>query len=140
MPMKTGAVGQKEPCFVPKYESLAAILVDQDLAALGDAYVNFVHSLVLSSKLGKAVGRKVDSSTLARALKMAGLRSLLPSRTDRHRQADAVEALIAYAWLVQAISIEETVRIMEKEETAEEAFRLLLQTILKRLDMPHEKV
>ncbi len=104
---------------------------DHDLAALGDAYVNFVYSLALSMKLGKPVGRKVDSSTLASALRKADLRKLLPSRTDRHKQADAAESLIVYAWLIGDISIEETLRAMEKEKTAEDAFSLLLQRIFK---------
>ncbi|MCW4020144.1 MAG: hypothetical protein NWF14_02800 [Candidatus Bathyarchaeota archaeon] len=131
---------EKEFPFIPKHANLAAILTDHQLAALGDAYVNFVYSLNLSRKRGRPVGRKADSSTLASALKKADLRRLLPSRTDRHKQADAAEALIIYGWLVGAVSLEETLRIMEREGTAEEAFSLLLQRISERLNMVHGKV
>jgi hypothetical protein len=126
--------------FISKYESLVAVLSDHELSALGDAYVNFVYSLALSKKSGKPVGRKVDGSTLASALKKVGLRKLLPSRTDRHKQADAAESLIVYSWLMGVASLEETVRIVEKEEKMEDGFIRLLQTILKRLDIACEMV
>jgi len=126
--------------FVSRRENLTDILVDRELAALGDAYVNFVYSLALSRKRGRPVGKKVDSSALASALKKAGLRRLLPSRSDRHRQADGAESLVVYAWLTGAISLDETVQIVEKEEMVEDAFALLLQAVLKRLNLPHQKV
>jgi len=126
--------------FVSKRENLAEILVDHELAALGDAYVNFAYSLALSRRMGRPVGRKVDSSALALALRKAGLRRFLPSRTDRHRQADAAESLVVYAWLTGAISLDETIQIMEKEETVEDAFARLLQSVLERLNLPHQKV
>lgn len=122
---------EKELRFIPKHENISDILEDHDLAALGDAYVNLVYSLALSRKLGKPVGRKVDSSTLASALRKADLRKFLPSRTDRHKQADAAESLIVYAWLIGEISLDETLRVMEKEKTAEDAFSSLLQTVSK---------
>jgi hypothetical protein len=125
----------KEYNFIPKHESLLAILLDHNLAALGDAYVNFVYSLVLSEKQSKPVGRKVDSSVLAVAIKKAGLRVRLPSRMDRHKQADAAEALIVYAWLKGLVSLEETVHIIEKEENLGEALDVLLRTIVERLKM-----
>jgi len=135
MPIKFYLNGEKEFPFISKYKSLTDILTDHELAALGDAYVNFVYSLTLSKKTGKPIGRKVSSSTLATALKKADLRRFLASRTDRHRQADAAEALIVFAWLLGTTSLEETLRIMEREETAEDAFSILLQTILKRINL-----
>lgn len=131
MPTGTRLSGKIELQFIRNYRSISDILDDHDLAALGDAYVNFVFSLALSKRLGKPVGRKVDSSTLASALRQADLRKFLPSRTDRHKQADAAESLIVYAWLDGEISLEETLRIMEREVEAVEAFSLLLQRIYK---------
>ena len=125
----------KEFHFVPKHESLLAVLLDHNLAALGDAYVNFVYSLALSEKQCKPVGRKADSSVLAAAVRKAGLRARLPSRTDRHKQADAAEALIVYAWLMDIVSLSEAVQIIVKEDNLEEAFTILLQTIIERLKM-----
>jgi len=140
MPIKTSRTEEKKFPSVSMYESVADILVDHELAALGDAYVNFVYSLALSRKRGKPLGRKVDSATLASALRKAGVRKLLPSRTDRHKQADAAEALIVYAWLSGVITFEETVNIVENEETGEDAFSLLLKAILDKLRLPHKKI
>ncbi len=124
---------RKELHFVREHESMSDILEDHGLAALGDAYVNLVYSLALSRRSGKPVGRKVDSSTLASALRKADLRKFLPSRTDRHKQADAAESLIVYAWLTGKISLEKTIHIVEKEESVEDAFSMLLQTVSKSL-------
>lgn len=107
--------------------------MDHGLAALGDAYVNFLYSLYLSRIKGKPVGSKVSSSTLAKAIRISGLRGLLPSRTDRHKQADAAEALMVYAWIIGVISTEEAISTLEGEETLEEAFASLLKVIRERL-------
>jgi len=119
--------------FVSKHESLQAVLLDHDLAALGDSYVNFIYSLALSKKQCKPVGKKVDSSVLAVAIRKVGLRASLPSRTDRHKQADAAEALIVYAWLNNVVSLDEAVQALGKEESLEEAFCVLLRTIVEKL-------
>jgi len=129
---------EKEFNFSLKHESLSAILLDRDLAALGDAYVNLLYSLALSNRRHKPIGRKVDSSILAVSVRKAGLRAMLPSRTDRHKQADAAEALIVYSWLKGVVSLDEATRILEKEENMEEAFSVLLRTVVDRLRM--EKV
>ncbi len=121
--------------FFLNHENLQAVLLDHNLASLGDAYVNFVFSLALSLKQRKPIGRKVDSSTLATAVRKAGLRSWLPSRTDRHKQADAAEALIVYAWLNNLVSFDETVQIIEKEANLENAFCKLLKTIVEKVKM-----
>jgi hypothetical protein len=124
----------KEFHFTPKHESLLAILLDHNLAALGDAYVNFVYSLALSEKQCRPIGRKVDSSVLAASIRKSRLRARLPSRTDRHKQADAAEALIVYAWLTGVVSLNEAIEILRKEENLEDAFSGLLQTIVERLE------
>ena len=108
-------------------------MMDHGLASLGDAYVNLLYSLYLSRRGGRPLGSKVSSSVLAGALRKAGLRRLLPSRTDRHKQADAAEALVVYAWILGLISTEEAVSTLEGEETLEEAFASLLKVIRERL-------
>jgi len=137
LPTWTGLTGKKELQFIPTHGSISDVFDDHDLAALGDAFVNFVYSLALSKKLGRPIGRKVDSSTLASALRKADLRKILPSRTDRHRQADAAESLIVYAWLTGEISLEETLHIMEREKTAEDAFNLLLRKAFESISQRH---
>jgi hypothetical protein len=111
-----------------EYQNLSEVLMDQKLAKLGDAYVNFLYSLALSRKDGEPTGIKVKGKLLADALKKAGLRKLLPSRTDRHKQADAAEALIVYAWALGVMTMEEGLEILEKTEDSVEAFCCLLQT------------
>ena len=112
--------------FIPKYETLTEVLLDQKLAKLGDAYVNFLYSLVLSKKNKEPTGTKVKGKILADAFKKAGLRKFLPSRINRHKQADAAEALIVYAWIKEQMNMEEGIEILEQNEDNIEAFSLLL--------------
>jgi hypothetical protein len=121
--------------FVPKYESLSEVLMDQKLASLGDAYVNFLYSLSLSKKGGKPTGTKVKGRLLADAFKRVELRKSLPSRIDRHKMADAAEALIVYAWIRGSITMEEGLEILEQKGDEIEAFSLLLLTAKKKLDL-----
>jgi len=109
--------------------------MDQKLASLGDSFVNFVYSLALSRRRGEPTGVKVSSRVLSEALKKVGLRRLLPSRTDRHIQADAAEALIVYAWVQNIMTMEEAVNILEQHEDPVEAFCAFLLTIRKKLNL-----
>lgn len=117
----------------PKYKTLQGVLTDQNLAALGDAYVNFIYSLALSEKRKEPTGAKVDNRILSQALKKAGLRQTLPKRTPRHKQADAAEALIVYAWMQNAVTIHEGVKILESSKDMVEAFCSLLLESRKKL-------
>jgi len=121
--------------FIPQYESLNEVLMDQKLAKLGDAYVNFLYSLALSKKKGEPAGTKVEGRLLADAFKKAGLRKFLPSRIDRHKQADAAEALIVYAWIRGSMTMEEGLKILEQNEDTIEAFSFLLLTAKRKLDI-----
>jgi len=121
--------------FVADYKNLREILMDHELANLGDLYVNLLYSLALSELRGRPVGMRVDSRILADALRRAGLRSLLPSRTDRHRQADAVEALIVYAWVRGLMSLRDGVEILRRYEDPAEAFCQLILEVRRRLGM-----
>jgi len=121
--------------FIPQYRNLREVLMDQKLAALGDAYVNFIYSVALSKRKGEPTGAKVDSRLLAEALKKAGLRNLLPSRIDRHKQADAAEALIVYAWVRGSVTMEEGISILEQGEDMIEAFCSFLLTAKKKLGL-----
>jgi len=120
--------------FIQQYESLSEVLMDNKLAKLGDAYVNFLYSLALSKKKGEPTGIKVKGRLLADAFKKAGLRKFLPSRIDRHKQADAAEALIVYAWIRGSMTIEEGLEILEQNENSLEAFSCLLLTAKMKLE------
>ena len=121
--------------FVPKYESLSEVLMDQKLASLGDAYVNFLYSLALSKRKGEPTGTKVKGRLLADAFKKAELRKFLPSRIDRHKQADAAEALIVYAWIRGSMTMEEGLKILDQNGDKVEVFSLLLLTAKRKLDL-----
>jgi len=121
--------------FVPQYESLSEVLMDQKLASLGDAYVNFLYSLALSKKKGEPTGTKVKGRLLADAFKKAELRKFLPSRIDRHKKADAAEALIVYAWIRGSMTMEEGLKILEQNGDKVEAFSLLLLTAKRKLNL-----
>jgi len=120
--------------FTPRYSRLENVFSDQDLARLGDAYINFIYSLALSKKQNKATGAKVSSRLLAQALKKAQLRKTLPKRMDRHELGDAAEALIVYAWIHEAISIEESVTTLLSADNAAEAFAKLLYRAIEKLN------
>lgn len=121
--------------FVPKYECLSEVLMDQKLASLGDAYVNFLYSLALSKNRGEPTGTKVKGRLLSDAFEKAELRKFLPSRIDRHKKADAAEALIVYAWLRGSMTMEEGLKILEQNGDKVEAFSSLLLTAQEKLNL-----
>jgi hypothetical protein len=119
--------------FVPQHSNIKDILADHELASLGDAFVNLIYSLALSKQHRRPVGKRADSSTLSSALKKVGLRRFLPTRTDRHKQADAVEALIVYAWMTEVISLDSAVSQLALAKNNVDGFKLLMETILRKL-------
>jgi len=119
--------------FIHKYSSLTEILNDRELASLGDAYVNLIYSLALSRSAGRPIGRKLDSRKLSLALRKAGIRALLPCRMDRHRQADAAEALIVFGWLSGLISTKETLDILAGDGEISDKICIILKLILERI-------
>jgi hypothetical protein len=121
--------------FTPNYNSLTEVMTDHELAALGDAYVNFVYSLALSNRKGKPTGAKAKGTTLAQALRKAGLREHLPSRMNSHTLADAAEALLAYAWLHNEITLKESVATLNKNEDIVEGLAQLLLTAKNRIKL-----
>jgi len=119
--------------FTKTYTDITKILTNHKLASLGDTYINFTYSLALSNKKGEPTSAKVKGSTLAKALKKAGLREHMPARMSRHKLADAAEALTVYAWLQNYITLEESVKILEKTDDSVEGFNQLLTKIKNRI-------
>ncbi|MEM2971622.1 MAG: ribonuclease III family protein [Candidatus Bathyarchaeia archaeon] len=124
---------EKTFSFIKTCKNLQEVLMNHELASLGDAYINFVYSLALSNRKGKPSGVKVKGKALAEALRKAGLREYLPSRMSSHMLADASEALMVYAWLCNYITLEESVKTLEKNEDLVEALTQLLTTIKSRI-------
>lgn len=122
-----------------EYKNLEEVLLDKDLAGLGDAYVNLLYSLVVSQKSGHPTGAKVNNRILAEAVRKAGLRKLLPRRIDRHVLGNAAEALIAFAWLADTVTFEDSLKILSEKDDTVEAFTILLREILERLDKRDEQ-
>ena len=114
------------------------MLLDKGLAGLGDMYVNFVYSLALSRKFERPIGAKVNNRILAEAVKRSGLRKMLPRRIDRHAQGDAAEALIVFAWLQEAMSFEDCLKVIGEGDDPTDAFTELLREIGKRLGATYE--
>ncbi len=119
---------------------------DKDLAKLGDSLANFVLSLALSEYTGKPTGERVSNASLAIALEMAGMRDLVPPRTDKHGKGDIAEAFLAYSWLKGYVTIEEAVDVLRrnltddvlsygrKKECIGRAFSELYRILLRRME------
>ena len=90
---------------------------DKGLSTLGDSLINFIYSLALSEFTGRPTGGRVPNSSLAIAIERAKLRHLVPPRTDKHGRGDIAEAIIAYAWLEGAFTIEEAVEVLRANFT-----------------------
>ena len=117
-----------------RHSTLREVLIDGKLAEFGDSYVNFIYSLALSMKEGVPQGARVQGMILSQALRKANLRSFLPNRSDRHVQADAAEALIAFSWIKEIVSLEESVDILlDNLNEPSEAFTILLKLIIERV-------
>lgn len=119
------------------YNSVEELLLDKDLASLGDSYVNFVYSLAVSQKTGHPTGAKVNNEVLSKAVEASGLRALLPHRVDRHARGNAAEALLVFAWLQDALEMDECIRVLSQKDPVE-GFATLLRQSMKRLDLHHE--
>ncbi|NJE60815.1 ribonuclease III family protein [Thermococcus sp. 21S7] len=94
---------------------------DKGLSKFGDSLVNFVFSLALSEYLGRPTGERVPNASLSIALELAGLRHVIPPRTDKHGKGDIAEAIFAYAWLEGEITVEEAVGILVENFTEDVA-------------------
>jgi hypothetical protein len=117
-----------------EHSTLREVLIDGKLAEFGDSYVNFIYSLALSMKEGVPQGTRVQGMILSQALRKANLRGFLPNRSDRHIQADAAEALIAFSWIRGTVTLEESFNILLDDlNEPSEAFSALLKLIIERL-------
>jgi len=122
---------------------------DKGLAKIGDGIVNLTYSIAKSVFLTKnnsnekiiRTGVKVNKKILANALKNANMKKFAKSRADAHDLADTTEALVAYVWLNNLISLHELIDFLssslsgdltlrnEEIESATEAFTNLLNHI-----------
>jgi dsRNA-specific ribonuclease len=133
--------------------SQKSIGTDKGLAKIGDAIVNLVYSVAKSIYMTKTTntkvvirtGTKVSKTILADALRHSDMKGFSKSRADAHDLADTVEAIIAFVWLNNDITIHQMIDLLvaslhvnlnnRKEEiaNAKEAFTELLNNIKQYL-------
>jgi hypothetical protein len=121
--------------FLKSYETLSQILLDKQLARLGDAYINLVYSLALSKRKGRPCGAKVKGTILADALRKSGLRTLLPSGIDRHTISDAAEAVVVYVWLHNLLTLEDCVQTIAEADTTENGLTQLILNAKEKIKL-----
>ena len=88
-----------------EHENIESIMHDKGLAKVGDGLVNFCYSLAKSLVLGQATGEKVRDSVLARAIRSTSVYKHMNRRADAGRAGDAYEAIMAYLWMTEKITI-----------------------------------
>ena len=101
-------------------KSQKAIGTDKGLAKIGDGIVNLTYSMAKSIYLTKnspnnkilRTGVKVSKKILANALKNANMKNFAKNRADAHDLADTAEALVAYVWLTNLMSITEIIDLL----------------------------
>ncbi|MBY8982676.1 MAG: hypothetical protein KGD57_06990 [Candidatus Lokiarchaeota archaeon] len=140
------------------HKTQKAIGTDSGLAKIGDGIVNFTYSVAKSIFLTKnhtkkkiiRTGQKVSKNILAEALRKAEMKDFAKNRADAHDLADTVEAVIAYVWINNNITIREIIDLLadylsegilhrvKEIEIASNAFANLLNEIKKFL--PNEKI
>lgn len=129
-----------------EHKTIDTIMNDKGLAKIGDGLVNFCYSLAKSAVLGKATGEKVRDSVMAKAIRATSVYSQIGRRTDAGDAADAFEAIMAYLWLAQRMSIEEFVKLLvqnleidsktsrkKEDAAAAHAFQFVLENYMKDL-------
>ena len=90
---------------------------DKGLAKIGDAIVNLTYSVAKSIFLTKnnlnnniiRTGKKVSKNVLEVALKNADMKMYAKTRADAHDLADTVEALVAYVWLSNKMTLKQII-------------------------------
>ncbi len=93
---------------------LRRVLVDRNLAQLGDSILNFALSAALTHVSIRPTGRRVKNSLMTPLVDSSALKQLLPLRTSKRDRANAFEALAGYLWQKKAFKIEELIDVMAK--------------------------
>jgi hypothetical protein len=101
-------------------KSQKAIGTDKGLAKIGDAIINLAYSVAKSIYLSKnnhsnkiiRTGKKVSKKILESALKNANMKSFARTRADAHDLADTVEALVAYVWFINKMTVREIINFL----------------------------
>ena len=100
-----------------KINSQKSIGTDKGLAKIGDGIVNLAYSVAKSIYLTRnnsnkevvRTGLKVSKKILSNALKNANMKNFAKNRADAHDLANTVEAIVAYVWLSNKMSLKEII-------------------------------
>ncbi len=113
--------------------NLSNLLLDKNLAKLGDSYVNFLYSIAMTIIKKEPTGIKVSDRLLASAAKEAGVRVLLPKRTPIGRVADAVEVLLVHSVISGSITVKDMIEILlDSEDDPITGFKNIIIIALSR--------
>ncbi|MFX0038254.1 MAG: ribonuclease III family protein [Promethearchaeota archaeon] len=101
-------------------KSQKSIGTDKGLAKIGDGVINLAYSVAKSIYLTKSnlnnnvvrTGKKVSKRILEIALKNADMKNFARLRADAHDLADTVEALIAYVWICNKMTLNEIINFL----------------------------
>lgn len=105
------------------------------LSKLGDAVLNYIASVSETIRKGTPTGTRVDNKTLTRSVRESGLRKILASRRDKHKLGDAAEALIAYTWIQEVVTLDEYIETMLRSESLQEGMTQILRLAIKKMDV-----
>ena len=126
---------------------------DKGLAKIGDGVVNLAYSVAKSifltnnstNKKIVRTGLKVNRTILSNALKNANMKNFAKNRGDAHDLADTVEAIMAYVWLSNKMTLSDIIDILKNNfegdlriksqelNSATQAFTKLLIHVIKYL-------
>lgn len=92
---------------------------DKGLAKIGDGIVNLAYSIAKSIYLTEnssnilRTGIKVNKTILSNALKNADMKNFAKNRADAHDLANTVEAIIAYVYLNNKMTLNEIIDFLK---------------------------
>ena len=101
-------------------DSQKTIGTDKGLAKIGDGIVNLAYSVAKSIYLTEnsskilRTGLKVNRTILSNALKNANMKNFAKTRADAHDLADTAEAILAYVFLNNNITLNEIINILRE--------------------------
>lgn len=89
------------------FQNFYSFIKDRRNASMGDSLINFVYSCAKSISQDSLTGVKISDTILIEGYKQSLLSSWLTLPGKKKEQANALEALIFYLWLVHSYTIEE---------------------------------
>ena len=96
-------------------DKLLIFLTDRRNASFGDSLINFIYSCSKSLAINECTGVKISDSILLKGFNDSNLLNWLKIKGKKKDQANGIEALIFYMWLVKNFQIENMCMILLSE-------------------------